>query len=103
MITSDPRPAIWAAYLELAGRAPWLGVGLGRGVPSRAYHLEAAAVALVLAMLVKNSTNDLIVFGNAILFWALMGTMLGLVWRRGDERADRADTVLLPESLQGKK
>ena len=31
-------------------------------------------------MLVKNSTNDLIVYGNAILFWALMGTMLGLIW-----------------------
>jgi O-antigen ligase len=164
MITSDPRPAIWGAYLELAGRAPWLGVGLGRGVPSRAYHLEAdeglrqidihapshahnvlldlvlqvglvglalwvwlhveilrltlarsrrggdrekawaaAAVALVLAMLVKNSTNDLIVFGNAILFWALMGTMLGLVWRQGGDRADRADTMLLAESRQGKK
>jgi hypothetical protein len=40
----------------------------------------AAAVALVLAMLVKNSTNDLIVYGNAILFWSLMGTMLGLIW-----------------------
>ena len=34
-------------------------------------------------MLVKNSTNDLIVFGNALLFWALLGTMLGLVWRDG--------------------
>jgi len=52
----------------------------------------AAAVALVLAMLVKNSTNDLIVYGNAILFWALLGTMLGLVWRDGD---GRGDTVLL--------
>jgi O-antigen ligase len=144
MILADPRPAIWAAYLEIAGRQPWLGVGLGRSVPSRAYHLRdddelrridsqapthahnvlldlvlqvgvaglaiwawlhfeilrlalrrarhggdrekawaAAAVALVLAMLVKNSTNDLIVFGNALLFWALLGTMLGLVWRDG--------------------
>ena len=142
MIMSDPRPAIWAAYLDIASRQPWLGVGLGRSVPSRAYHLHdddelrridsqapthahnvlldlvlqvgvvglaiwawlhfeilrlilrrarpggdrekawaAAAVALVLAMLVKNSTNDLIVFGNALLFWALLGTILGLVWR----------------------
>ena len=149
MIKTDPRPAIWAAYLDLAGRQPWLGVGLGRSVPSRAYHLSddeglrridsqapthahnvlldlvlqvgvvglaiwawlhfeilrlvlrqarvagdrekawaAAAVALVLAMLVKNSTNDLIVFGNAILFWALMGMMLGLVWRDGVEPVD---------------
>jgi len=153
MIMSDPRPAIWEAYLGLAGRTPWFGVGLGRSVPSRVYHLQddgdlrqidvhapthahnvfldlvlqiglvglaiwiwlhveilrltlkrarqggdrekawaAAAVALVLAMLVKNSTNDLIVYGNAILFWALLGTMLGLVWRDGD---GRGDTVLL--------
>jgi O-antigen ligase len=141
MIMTDPRPAIWAAYFELARTRPWLGIGLGRMVPSRAYklhdnadlrridshaashahnvlldlvlqvgvigltlwlwlHVEilrlawrrareegdrekawaAAAVALVLAMLVKNSTNDLIVYGNAILFWSLMGTMLGLIW-----------------------
>jgi len=149
MIMADPRPAIWAAYLDIAGRQPWLGVGLGRSVPSRAYNLRdddelrridsqapthahnvlldlvlqvgvvglaiwawlhfeilrlvlrrarhgsdrekawaAAAVALVLAMLVKNSTNDLIVFGNALLFWALLGTMLGLVWRDGDVPGD---------------
>jgi O-antigen ligase len=141
MIMSDPRPAIWAAYFELARTRPWLGIGLGRTVPSRAYRLHddadlrridsqaashahnvildlvlqvgviglvfwlwlhaeilrlawqrarqggdrekawaAAAVALVLAMLVKNSTNDLTVYGNAILFWSLMGTMLGLIW-----------------------
>ena len=153
MIMSDPRPAIWAAYFDLTGKAPWFGVGLGRTVPSRTYHLQddgelkqidahapthahnvfldlvlqvglvglaiwiwlhveilrltlmrareggdrekawaAAAVALVLAMLVKNSTNDLIVYGNAILFWALLGIMLGLVWRDGD---GRGDTVLL--------
>jgi O-antigen ligase len=132
---------MWAIYLDLARAHPWLGIGLGRSVPSRVYHLEddadlrridlhapshahnvlldlvlqvgliglvfwiwlhvvilrvawrrarersdrekawaAAAVALALAMLVKNSTNDLIVYGNAILFWALMGTMLGLIW-----------------------
>jgi O-antigen ligase len=149
MIMADPRPAIWTAYLDIAGRQPWFGVGLGRMVPSRAYHLSdddelrridsqaathahnvlldlvlqvgvvglaiwawlhfeilrlvlrrardggdrekawaAAAVALVLAMLVKNSTNDLIVFANAILFWALVGTMLGLVWRDRTEPPD---------------
>jgi O-antigen ligase len=153
MIMADPRPAIWAAYLDIASRQPWLGVGLGRSVPSRAYNLRdddelrridsqapthahnvlldlvlqvgvvglaiwawlhfeilrlvlrrarhggdrekawaAAAVALVLAMLVKNSTNDLIVFGNALLFWALLGTMLGLVWRDG---VAEDDTVML--------
>jgi O-antigen ligase len=141
MIMADPRPAMWGAYFELARTRPWLGIGLGRTVPSRAYRLHddadllrvdsqaashahnvildlvlqvgviglafwlwlhveilrlawqrarlggdrekawaAAAVALVLAMLVKNSTNDLIVYGNAILFWSLMGTMLGLIW-----------------------
>jgi O-antigen ligase len=143
MIASDSRPAIWATYYDLARRQPWLGVGLGRTVPSRAYHLEddpalrridaqagahghnivldlllevgivglavwlwlhyeilrlvwqrarrggdeekawaAAAVALMVALLVKNSTNDLAVYGNAILFWALMGAMMGLAWRR---------------------
>ena len=156
MIKADPRPAIWAAYLDIASRQPWLGIGLGRTVPSRAYNLgnddglrridsqasthahnvlldlvlqvgviglaiwvwlhveilrlvlrrardggdrekawAAAAVALVLAMLVKNSTNDLIVFGNAILFWALLGTMMGLVWRDGVVSGD-ANTEALP-------
>ena len=42
----------------------------------------AVAVSLVLALLTKNSTNDLAIYGNAILFWALMGATLGLVWRR---------------------
>ena len=141
MIGKDTRPAIWSAYLELAKQHPWLGVGFGRALPSRTYHLDenaefrqidahapthahnlllgltlevgliglavwlylhvallrlaiqharprgnrekawaAAAVALVLSMLVKNSTNDLMVFGNALLFWSLLGAMLGLVW-----------------------
>jgi len=155
MIAADSRPAIWAAYLELAQKRPWFGVGLGRSVPSRIYSLEndpalrkidanawshahnvlldlvlqvgvlglalwvwlhieilrlawqrardgsdrekawaAAAVALVLALLLKNSTNDLIVYGNAILFWALLGTILGLIWRR--EKAPAA-AVAVPE------
>jgi O-antigen ligase len=160
MLASDPRPAIWGAYLELARKHPWFGVGLGRSLPSRTYQLQdderlrqidvhapthahnvlldlvlqvglvglalwiwlhveilrlalarsrgggdrekawaAAAVALVLAMLVKNSTNDLIVYGNAILFWTLLGTMLGLVWR---EAGAHADTMLLPEAARQK-
>lgn len=150
MIKADPRPAIWGAYLELARKQPWLGVGLGRSVPSRVYHLEddaelrridpqaashahnvlldlvlqvgviglvvwlglhveilrlavqrarlggdrerawaAAAVALVLAMLVKNSTNDLVVYGNALLFWVLLGTMLGLIWHGAPAGGDK--------------
>jgi O-antigen ligase len=150
MIMADPRPAIWATYIELARRQPWLGVGLGRSVPSRVYHLDqdeelrridpqasthahnvlldmvlevgliglavwlglhlelmrlavrrareggdrekawaAATVALVLAMLVKNSTNDLVVYGNALLLWVLLGTMLGLIWRRAPAAGDK--------------
>lgn len=150
MILTDSRPAIWATYLELARKRPWFGVGLGRSVPSRIYHLEddaglrridpqawahahnvlldlvlqvgvvglavwiglhleilrlavrsarrggerekawaAAAVALVLAMLIKNSTNDVVVYGNAILFWALLGTMLGLIWSGTPETGDK--------------
>jgi len=161
MMMSDPRPAIWSAYLDLAAKRPWFGVGLGRTVPARAYHVQddqalgnvdvhasthahnvfldlvlqvgivglalwvwlhfeilrlaimraraggdrekawaAAAVALVLAMVAKNSTNDLIVFGNALLFWTLLGTMLGLVWRDGDARVD---TVLLSQSTATEK
>jgi hypothetical protein len=57
-----------------------LGWQRARGAGDREKAWAAAAVALALAMLVKNSTNDLIVYGNAILFWALMGTMLGLIW-----------------------
>jgi O-antigen ligase len=44
----------------------------------------AATVTLVIALLVKNSTNDLAVHGNALLFWALAGAALGLTWRRLD-------------------
>ena len=159
MIMADPRPAIWATYFELARKRPWLGIGLGRTVPSRAYRLHddvdlrridtqaashahnvildlvlqvgvvglalwlwlhveilrlawqrareggdrekawaAAAVALALAMLVKNSTNDLAVYGNAILFWALMGTILGLIWC--DVRAV-GEAMLSPEPVPG--
>jgi O-antigen ligase len=141
MIATDTRPAIWSAYVGLAKQHPWLGVGFGRSLPSRTYHLDenaefrqidsqaqahahnlllglmlevgliglvvwlnlhiallrfaiqralprgnrekawaAAVVALVLSMLVKNSTNEVMVFGNALLFWSLLGAMLGLVW-----------------------
>ena len=140
---SSNRPAIWATYSELTRVHPWFGIGLGRSVPPRAYHLDedatllkidaqagahghnllldlvlevgiaglalwlwlhyeivrlawqrarsgddrekawaATAVGLLLALLVKNSTNDLAVYGNAILYWALMGATLGLIWRR---------------------
>jgi O-antigen ligase len=141
LIVKDTRPAIWSTYLQLAKKHPWLGVGFGRSLPSKAYQLyenadfsgidsqapahahnlllglilevgliglavwlylhitllrlavqrarprgnrekawAAAVVALVLSMLVKNSTNEVMVFGNALLFWSLLGAMLGLVW-----------------------
>jgi O-antigen ligase len=159
MIGADSRPAIWAAYFELAQKHPWFGVGLGRRVPSLAYDLEndavlrridlqapshahnvlldlvlqvgviglalwlwfhveilrlawqrsrsggdrekawaAAAVALALSLLMKNSTNDLAVYGNAILFWALLGAMLGLVWRSAEIRSE---AVLSPQAVPG--
>jgi O-antigen ligase len=149
MIAADSRPAIWAAYARFVPEHPWLGTGLGRTVPPRAYRLDddralldidaqagthghnllldlllevgvlglalwlwlhyemlrlawrrarlggdrekawaAAAVALVLALLTKNSTNDLAVYGNAILFWALMGAILGLTWREAGVAAE---------------
>ena len=149
MIASDSRPAIWATYSEFVRRDPWFGVGLGRSVPARAYHLDddaglrridpqavahghnllldlvlevgaiglalwlwlhyeimrlawqrarlggdrekawaATTVALMISLLVKNSTNDLAVYGNALLFWALVGASLGLAWRRTDVAAE---------------
>ena len=69
----------------------WLHIAILRLVIQRARHGDeramtwaAAAVALVVAMLVKNSTNDLIVFGNALLFWALFGAAFGMVLSNGD-------------------
>ena len=58
----------------------------------------AAAVGLVLSLLMKNSTNDLTVYGNAILFWALLGAMLGLVWRRAEMGSE---AVLSPQAVPG--
>ena len=58
----------------------------------------AAAVALALSLLMKNSTNDLAVYGNAILFWALLGAMLGLVWRSAEIRSE---AVLSPQAVPG--
>jgi O-antigen ligase len=90
--------ALWAwLHFEILR----LAVKRARASGDRERAWAAAAVALVLAMLVKNSTNDLIVFGNAILFWALLGTMLGLVWREGGDA--RGDTVLLSEPASPEK
>ena len=68
--------AIWL-YLHISLLRLALQRSRARGNREKAW--AAAVVALVLAMLVKNSTNELMVFGNALLFWSLLGAMLGLV------------------------
>jgi O-antigen ligase len=82
----------------LIGLAVWLGLHLelmrlavrrAREGGDREKAWAAATVALVLAMLVKNSTNDLVVYGNALLLWVLLGTMLGLIWRRAPAAGDK--------------
>jgi O-antigen ligase len=82
----------------LVGLAIWMGLHLeimrlavqrARGGGDREKAWAAATVALVLAMLVKNSTNDLVVYGNALLFWALIGTMLGLIWHGAPAPGDK--------------
>jgi O-antigen ligase len=72
--------AIWT---WLHGRLLALAVSCARARGEREKAWAAAAVALVLAMLVKNSTNDLMVFGNAILYWSLLGAILGRIWWGG--------------------
>jgi O-antigen ligase len=72
--------AIWA-WLHV--RLLRLAVVCARARGEREKAWAAAAIALVLAMLVKNSTNDLMVFGNAILYWTLLGAILGRVWWGG--------------------
>ena len=72
--------AIWA-WLHI--RLLSLAVMCARARGEREKAWAAAAIALVLAMLVKNSTNDLMVFGNAILYWTLLGAILGRIWWGG--------------------
>ncbi len=72
--------AIWA---WLHARLLRLAVMCARARGEREKAWAAAAVALVLAMLVKNSTNDLMVFGNAVLYWTLLGAILGRIWWGG--------------------
>jgi O-antigen ligase len=81
-----------ALQVGLVGLAIWtwlhvrllsLAVMCARARGEREKAWAAAAIALVLAMLVKNSTNDLMVFGNAILYWTLLGAILGRIWWGG--------------------
>lgn len=72
--------AIWT-WLHVRLLALAITCARARGEREKAW--AAAAVALVLAMLVKNSTNDLMVFGNAILYWSLLGAILGRIWWGG--------------------
>ena len=69
--------AVWL-YLHIMLLRIAIKRALRRGNREKAW--AAAVVALVLSMVVKNSTNEVMVFGNALLFWALLGAMLGLVW-----------------------
>lgn len=82
----------------LIGLTVWIGLQIAilrlavrraRGGSDREKAWAAAAVALVLAMLVKDSTNDLMVYGDAILFWGLLGAMLGLIWRGAPQVGDK--------------
>src|SRR5207237_10753154 len=70
----------WAGWLCLHVALLRLAIQHARPRGNREKAWAAAVVALVLSMLVKNSTNDLMVFGNALLFWSLLGAMLGLAW-----------------------
>ena len=139
LLTAEPRPQIWAFYLEKAQQHPWIGVGFGRTVPaiyfdtqnnqallaiesnaathahnialnwilqvgvigftlfaallvviarhawaarlrSRQHRLLACAVLVTMvAMLLRNMTDDFMVYGIAIMFWATLGALLGLL------------------------
>ena len=141
LLKAEPRPQIWAYYLEKVQQHPWIGVGFGRTVPaiyfdtrnnrallaiesnaathahnialnwvlqvglvgfalfaallaviarrawaarlrSRQHRLLAcAAVATMVAMLLRNMTDDFMVYGIAIMFWATLGALLGLLER----------------------
>ncbi len=139
LIKAEPRPQIWAFYLEKAREHPWIGVGFGRTVPaiyfdtrnnqallaiesnaathahnivvdwvlqvgligfalfafllasiarnawaarvrSRQHRLLACAVLVTItAMLLRNMVDDFLVYGIAIMFWATLGALLGLL------------------------
>ena len=142
LMKGEPRPRIWAWYLDKAQQHPWIGVGFGRTVPaifyetesnqalaaidplavvhahnlalnwvlqtgligfaifaallvtiarcawwarrhSREHRLLACAVLMTMvAMLLRNMTDDFLVYGIAIMFWATIGALLGLLERR---------------------
>ena len=142
LIKAEPRPKMWAYYLEKASQHPWRGVGFGRTVPAVFYDtksdqtlasydahaathahnlalnwvlqtgviglaifatlliaiarrawrkrtssrdhrlLACAVIATIFAMLLRNMTDDFLVYGIAIMFWAMLGVMLGLLDRR---------------------
>ena len=85
--------SVWRSGSGCTSRScAWRGSARASG-GDREKAWAAAAVALVLAMLVKNSTNDLIVYGNAILFWALLGTILGLDLASGESAGARGPRV----------
>ena len=85
-----------AVWVWLHARLLSLAVTCARDRGEREKAWAAAAIALVLAMLVKNSTNDLMVFGNAVLYWTLLGAILGRIWWGGGAESltlSRAETA----------
>lgn len=142
LMKGEPRPRIWAWYLDKAQQHPWIGVGFGRTVPAIFYKsesnqtlaaidplavvhahnlvlnwvlqvgligfaifaallvtivrcawqarvpssahrlLSSAVLVTVVAMLVRNMTDDFLVYGIAIMFWATIGALLGLLERQ---------------------
>ena len=70
--------AIFATLLIAVARRAWR-----KRTSSRDHRLLACAViATIFAMLLRNMTDDFLVYGIAIMFWAMLGVMLGLLDRR---------------------
>jgi O-antigen ligase len=139
LIKAEPRPRIWAYYLEKAQEHPWIGVGFGRTVPAIFYGtkndpalaaidtnaqihahnflldwllqtglfglillctllvavgrhawqlgqagrqqriIACAVLVSIIGMLLRNLTDDFMVYANATMFWATQGALLGLL------------------------
>lgn len=96
--SSGKRPAIWAAMLDAAGRAPWLGYGWNQGL---AAHLAVADDRPPLHVIVQHAHNlglDLLVWSGAVLGTLLL---LGLLAWYGHRllRADDPPRWLLLAAL----
>jgi O-antigen ligase len=150
LMSADPRPAMWSEYMDLGRQHPWIGVGFGRTVPARIYHVRdnpvmqavlasglqhahniflnwwlqlglcglllylaaftaiiraawaarrlgpgaqicaIGIVTLIAAALVRNLTDDFLVYGIASSFWIALGGLFGLAQR--EARSRQADS-----------